>query len=201
MKGQPPDDFDTNAFASSPCAMHEVDPVYMGFADPGHDAGPKEKPMSTEFSIAPPIVAEHWFNASAPLSLENLGGKVVAVEAFQMLCPGCVSHGIPQAQRIHDAFSREDVVVLGLHTVFEHHAAMTPVALEAFLHEYKVSFPVAVDQPRGSGMPATMHAYQMQGTPTLLLIDKRGRLRKQWFGAPADLIVGAEVMRLVLEGT
>ena len=28
----------------------------------------------------------------------------------------------------------------------------------------------------------TMQAYQMQGTPTLLLIDHAGRLRRQVFG-------------------
>lgn len=32
-----------------------------------------------------------------------------------MLCPGCVSHGLPQAQRILSTFG-DDVVVLGLHT-------------------------------------------------------------------------------------
>ena len=140
-----------------------------------------------------------WFNTAEAPALECLRGRVVVIEAFQMLCPGCVSHGIPQAQRIHDTFPREEVVVLGLHTVFEHHAAMTPVALEAFLHEYKVSFPVGIDQAHPSGMPETMHAYAMQGTPTLILIDSLGRLRQQWFGAPADLVVGAEITRLVME--
>ena len=126
--------------------------------------------------------------------------RVVVVEAFQMLCPGCVQHGLPQVQRIHDAFSREDVMVLGLHTVFEHHAAMTPVSLEAFLHEYKVTFPVGVDKAQGVGMPVTMSAYGMQGTPTLVLIDGQGRLRNQWLGVVPDLILGAEIMRLILEG-
>ena len=79
---------------------------------------------------APSISAMQWFNTAEAPALERLRGRVVVIEAFQMLCPGCVSHGIPQAQRIHDTFPREEVVVLGLHTVFEHHAAMTPVALE-----------------------------------------------------------------------
>ena len=88
--------------------------------------------------------------------------------------------------------------MLGLHTVFEHHAAMTPVSLAAFLHEYKIRFPVGVDMPQATGMPVTMSAYAMQGTPTLILVDAQGRLHKQWFGAPPDLAVGAEIMRLIL---
>jgi peroxiredoxin len=154
--------------------------------------------IETPFPPAPPLLAAPWFNTSEGITLEALRGRVVVVEAFQMLCPGCVSHGIPQAQRIQAAFGSADVMVLGLHTVFEHHAAMTPVSLEAFLHEYRVTFPVGVDLAHESGMPQTMRAYQMQGTPTLILIDAQGRLRKQWFGAASDLVVGAEIMRLML---
>jgi hypothetical protein len=33
----------------------------------------------------------------------------------------------------------------------------------------------------------------------MILIDTLGRLRQQWFGAPADLVVGAEITRLVME--
>ena len=156
-------------------------------------------PPQQNWSPAPELVVDQWFNTDEPQSLGTLRGRVVVIEAFQMLCPGCVAHGIPQAQRIAQAFPTESVAVLGLHTVFEHHAAMTPVSLEAFLHEYRVTFPVAVDRPDGAGMPATMQAYRMQGTPTLILIDALGRLRKQWFGAPNDITVGAEIMRLVSE--
>ncbi len=51
------------------------------------------------------------------------------------------------------------------------------VALEAFLHEYHVTFPVGIDQPATSGpMPMTMAAYGMRGTPTTLIFDRRGQL-------------------------
>ncbi len=54
---------------------------------------------------APELRATYWLNVDEPLSLEQLRGKVVMVEAFQMLCPGCVSHGLPLAQRVYDTFS------------------------------------------------------------------------------------------------
>ncbi len=140
-----------------------------------------------------------WFNTPAPLALEDLRGRVVMVCAFQMLCPGCVSHGLPQAQRVVETFRPEDVAVIGLHTVFEHHSAMTPKSLEAFLHEYRIKFPVGVDEPDGDGLPHTMRAYAMQGTPTTLLIDREGRLRRHAFGHLPDLQLGAEIMALVGE--
>lgn len=44
-----------------------------------------------------------------------------------------------------------------------------------------------------------MRAYRMQGTPTLMLIDRAGRLRLQHFGRLDDLTLGVEVMRLMSE--
>ena len=150
---------------------------------------------------APELRTADWFNVNEPLSLERLRGRVVMMEAFQMLCPGCVSHGLPLAERVHNTFSRSDVAVIGLHSVFEHHAVQgTREALEAFLHEYKLSFPVAMDAASGQGgLPQTMRAYQMQGTPTLILIDRAGRLRKQHFGGLPELALGAEIMSLIQE--
>lgn len=149
---------------------------------------------------APAWQVSRWFNAETPLDLAGLRGRVVALHAFQMLCPGCVLHGVPQAERIHQQFAGEGVAVVGLHTVFEHHEAMQPVSLQAFLHEFRVTHPVAVDAPvPGQRIPATMQAYGMQGTPTLVLIDRAGRIRRQHFGRQDDLAVGAEVMRLLCE--
>lgn len=150
--------------------------------------------------LAPALDAAQWLNAAEPLTLEALRGRIVVIEAFQMLCPGCVSHGLPQAMRIQDTFSQDDVVVIGLHSVFEHHAVQTPQALKAFLHEYRIGFPVAVDTPGEiGGLPKTMAAYAMQGTPTLVLIDRLGRRRAQHFGHVTDLRLGAEIMALITE--
>ena len=154
----------------------------------------------TPHPMAPALQVERWFNTPTPITLEALRGKVVVLEAFQMLCPGCVSHGLPQATRIHASFAHEQVAVIGLHTVFEHHAAMTPVALQAFLHEYRVPFPVGVDQPGDiDPIPRTMRAYAMRGTPTLILIDRNGRLRHQHFGQVGDLLLGAQIAGLLGE--
>lgn len=143
-------------------------------------------------SEAPPLEAAQWFNTDRPLALRDLRGKVVVLHAFQMLCPGCVAHTIPQARRLYEiAKGLDDLVVLGIHTVFEHHAAMTPVSLEAFLHEYRLEFPVAVDRPSPDGpIPLTMAAYAFKGTPSTVVIDRAGRIVRQTFGAEDDLVLG-----------
>ena len=147
----------------------------------------------------PELAVSEWFNTTDPPTIASLRGEVVVIEAFQMLCPGCVSHGLPQASRVASTFGT-DVTVLGLHTVFEHHEAMTPVALKAFLHEYRITFPVAVDEPAASGgMPVTMRRLGLRGTPSLLLVDRAGRLRADAFGQIDDLALGAEIARLIAE--
>lgn len=157
--------------------------------------------MSASTLSAEPFTLDvsSWVNGS-PVSMDSLRGRVVVIEAFQMLCPGCVSHGLPLAQRIHRTFDRDEVVVLGLHTVFEHHAVMGRDALEVFLSEYRIDFPVAVDRSiAGQAIPATMQRYGLRGTPSMLLIDRDGRLRQVVFGAVDELALGAELGRLLTE--
>lgn len=97
-------------------------------------------------------------------------------------------------------YSNQSLQVIGLHSVFEHHQVMTADALEVFLREYRIEFPVAVDQPVEAGpIPATMQRYGFQGTPTLILIDKLGYLRMHHFGPMSDLQLGDQLGRLLVE--
>ena len=157
--------------------------------------------MDASLTPAPAWQVERWFNTPVPLDLAAMRGRVVVVEAFQMLCPGCVSHGLPQAVRVRATFPEDEVAVVGLHTMFEHHAAMTPLALQAFLHEYRIGFPVGVDRPGGDGdpLPRTMRDYALRGTPSLVLIDAAGYLRGHHFGAIEDMALGARIASLVHE--
>jgi len=150
---------------------------------------------------APAWHVSRWFGTDEPLSLERLRGRIVVLHAFQILCPGCVLRGIPQAQRIAEVFAGAPVQVVGLHTVFEHHEVMRPEALAAFLHEYRVRFPVGVDVPGepGDPIPRTMRAYGLRGTPSTVLIDAAGAIRAEYFGVHDDLALGAAIGALVTE--
>jgi hypothetical protein len=44
-----------------------------------------------------------------------------------------------------------------------------------------------------------MEAYGMQGTPTVLVFDRQGRLRRHYLGAVDDVRLGAEIMALCIE--
>jgi peroxiredoxin len=152
-------------------------------------------------SMAPELQTSGWFNTPQPITLASLRGKVVVLHTFQIFCPGCVQVGIPQAQRIYQEFDPDRVAVIGLHTVFEHHTVMGPDALEVFIHEYRLRFPIGIDKYDGApkGIPLTMHAYRMQGTPTLILIDRTGHIRLHKFGHVSDLTVGFSIGALLSE--
>jgi thiol-disulfide isomerase/thioredoxin len=147
----------------------------------------------------PELMTAQSFNAPEAPTLGKLKGTVVVLVGFQMLCPGSLRHALPQAQRLARAFNAEEVAVLGLHMVFENHKDMTPSLLEPFLKAERITIPILVDQPGESGVPKTMEAYAIQGTPTLLIFDRQGRLRRHYLGAVDDARLGAEIMALVLE--
>jgi len=87
-----------------------------------------------------------WFSTTTPIELAQLRGRVVLVHAFQMLCLACMEHGLPQTLRAYEAFECEPLMVIGLHAVLAHHAAMGPTVLRAFIHEYWLSLPIGVDE-------------------------------------------------------
>jgi hypothetical protein len=156
--------------------------------------------MTTATNYAPELLVQAWFNTDRALLLAGLRGRVVVLAAFQVLCPNSIAHGVPQAQRIYETFAPSDVAVIGLHTTFEHHDAFNTAVLKAFIHEYRLKFPIGLDQPNNNGpIPHTMERYKMRGTPSLVLIDKHGMVRKHTFGAVDDLRLGAEIGALAQE--
>lgn len=147
----------------------------------------------------PELSVSRWFNSDGPVTLASQKGKVVVLAAFQQACPGSLKHAIPQANRIEHSFNRSEVSVIGLHMDFESGRPAKDGSIEAFIEEHGVTFPVAADAANGRKLPKTMAAYEMQGTPTLLLFDRQGRLRRHYLGAVDDIRLAAEVMALVME--
>lgn len=146
---------------------------------------------------APPLEVDTWLQGG-PLTLDDLRGQVVVIETFQMLCPGCVAYGLPLAQRIH-AWGHPDIAVIGLHTVFEHHEVMGRTALAAFVGEYRLRFPIAIDRPSDGDVPRTMQRYGLRGTPSTVVIDRQGNLAGSHFGQVDEIALGVELGQLLAE--
>ena len=137
------------------------------------------------------ISAQKWLNASSDFSLEEYKGKMVIVYAFQMLCPACVVQSIPQANKVHQLIQKDNAKIIGLHSVFENHAGMQEESLKVFLEQFRVRFPVAIDQyVNKNPTPETMLRYNLQGTPSLLVFDDKHQLVMKRFGHVDDLQLG-----------
>ena len=144
--------------------------------------------------LAPELAVSEWLNTPAAITLEGLRGKPVFLHSFQLLCPGCVSDALPQVKRIEQIFGKSDLVIIGIHTVFEHHAAMTPTTLRAFLHEYRITSPIGIDlADETSDIPVTMRRFGMRGTPSSVLIGRDGTILHHAFGVEDDLALGARI--------
>ena len=75
-----------------------------------------KKPLFNQKS--PSLSVSEWVQGEAT-SLEQLLGNVVLVEVFQVNCPGCFLYSLPAAVAIHQQYSTQGLVVLGVATAFE----------------------------------------------------------------------------------
>ncbi len=156
--------------------------------------------MMRAHQLLPDWQVSRWFNGDDGLELAGLRGRVVLIHAFQLFCPGCVQHSVPQAERVHRALAGPELVVVGLHTVFEHHEQGTDQALADFLRVQDITHPVGVDRlESGQQLPCTLRDWGLGGTPSLLLLDRDGRLRGHHFGVVSDRDLNAMIRKLQTE--
>lgn len=118
--------------------------------------------------LAKDWVVSEWVQGT-PVTLDQLHGKVVLVEVFQVNCPGCFLYGLPEAIEAYAHFPSSDFAVIGIATAFEDFELNSTDNLRLLLEtgevigetkrvlterewltdgrlRYKIPFPVAVDK-------------------------------------------------------
>lgn len=137
--------------------------------------------LSGDFPPAPPLAVAAWLQGG-PLTLDELRGRPVLLHLFSIQCPGCVARSIPHLNRLHELLA-SSLAIVGINTVFEHPEHQTaPVVAEA-LDPLGIDYPVALDQGY-----ETARRFKAPGTPTHVIIDPAGRVRRVLFGSlPANL--------------
>ncbi|MBI2944912.1 MAG: TlpA family protein disulfide reductase [Candidatus Wallbacteria bacterium] len=130
-------------------------------------------------SVPAPVLQVQQWVAGSPLTLEQLKGKVVLLDMFQIICPGChAAH--PHIVKMQQRYGREGLQVIGLAVAFEHQASQTPDRIQAYVKRNQFNFPVAIDRK----LTATFESYGARGTPYVALLDRQGRLRHLDFYRP-----------------
>ena len=135
---------------------------------------------------APDFDVAEWINGDA-VSINDLRGKVVIIDFFQLWCPGCNTFSIPLIHAWEHKYQQQiqegRLKIMSIHTVFEGHNIQTPTVLKLFLKLRGVHHLVGNDKLLpGESIPETMKRYQTRGTPEVAIIDKNGIIRMQKVG-------------------
>ncbi len=107
-------------------------------------------------------------------SLADYRGKVVLLDFWGIWCSACIN-GMPSMERLKQKFEPRDVVFLSIHTRGEEIGK-----IRRFLEFKKASMISALDADDGQHTNeyngVTADRYEVQGYPTLAIIDRQGNL-------------------------
>lgn len=163
----------------------------LAIALPGASAAAAPLPASA-LAKAPEFAGiEQWHN-SAPLTMQQLRGKVVLVDFWTYTCINCI-RTLPHVTEWHRKYKDQGLVVVGVHTPefpFERSASNVKKAIGRF----DITYPVAQDNRY-----ATWNAYSNQYWPAVYLIDKKGQVVYTHFGEGAYAKTEATIRALLAE--
>ncbi|HXO45490.1 MAG TPA: cytochrome c biogenesis protein DipZ [Candidatus Cybelea sp.] len=115
-----------------------------------------------------------WLN-SAPLTRENLKGKVVLIDFWTYSCINCL-RAIPYVEAWSEKYKDDGLVVVGVHTPeFAFEKDQTNVAKA--VRDLKITYPVAIDSNY-----AIWKAFNNEYWPAHYFIDAAGMIRYHHFG-------------------
>ncbi len=202
---------------------------------------------------APNFATSEWVQG-APTNFDQEKDHIVLVEVFQVNCPGCFMHALPEAINIYNKYKNDGVRVIGIATAFEDYDKNTLENLKMLAQTgevigetknalqthgqlqngnklgYKIPFPLAMDKliktdgkvsenkvlefiygqiPNFDSQTQdyktqlinrvkeymktkeysaeTFEKFGLQGTPSMILVDRKGILRNVAFGMTGNL--------------
>jgi len=110
-----------------------------------------------------------------PLKMEDLRGKVVAVHFYAYQCINCIRN-LPHYSAWHRDYADQGLVVIGIQSPeTANERKLDRVA--AAVKEKDMRYPVAMDLEM-----ANWNQWGTRMWPSVYLVDKKGYLRKWWYG-------------------
>ncbi len=137
-------------------------------------AGAKPAELPVEGNPPSFAGATQWLN-SAPLTIEQLKGKVVLVDFWTYSCINCL-RAIPYVRAWAEKYKDQGLVVIGVHApefAFEKQVGNVTKAVA----DLKIGYPVAIDNDY-----AIWRDFNNQYWPAHYFLDAQGRIRHHHFG-------------------
>jgi thiol-disulfide isomerase/thioredoxin len=119
-----------------------------------------------------------WLNATHPVTLGELRGRVVLLNFWVFTCGNC-TRTVPSLVDFDRRYREQGLTLIGIHTpefppwAGEHDRGN----VEQALRRYDVAYPNAPDNDR-----RTWDRYDIRYWPSFVLIDKRGVVRYEGYG-------------------
>ncbi|MFP3853066.1 MAG: TlpA disulfide reductase family protein [Anaerolineales bacterium] len=129
-------------------------------------------PSPRQGFLAPAISLEQL--EGGELDLASLRGKVVIVNYWATWCPPCRAE-MPALERTYQAHKSEGLEILAVNATNQD----SIMAVEQFVSEYGLSFPILLDEDGSVGA-----RYQTRALPSTYFIDKQGVIQKVIIGGP-----------------
>lgn len=116
-----------------------------------------------------------WVIPTKQFTLKSLLGKVVLVDFWTNQCINCI-HTLPYITKWYDTYSAQGFVVIGVHTP-ELASERTISSIQTAIKTYGIKYPVVQDNNF-----TTWNSYNNEYWPGEYLIDKKGIIRRTYFG-------------------
>jgi thiol-disulfide isomerase/thioredoxin len=133
------------------------------------DLQPDELIVAAKAPAAPEFAKGDWLN-SDPLTLDKLHGRVVLVEFWTFGCYNC-RNTLPSVREWDARYRERGLTVVGVHTP----ETQSEYVIDNVRREVPglgIKYPVVTDNDY-----TTWKAYGVEAWPTILVLDKQGRIR------------------------
>ncbi len=117
-----------------------------------------------------------WINASAPISVQDLRGKIVLLDFWTYGCINCI-HVIPELKQLEREYA-DELVVIGVHSAKFDNEGETE-NIRRIVRRYEVEHPVLNDHDF-----TVWSQYAVRAWPTFMVIDPNGKVVGQMSGEP-----------------
>ncbi len=125
---------------------------------------------ASDAAPAPPLASSGTWINSEPLTLESLRGRVVLLDFWSYRCPYC-RNALPELSRLDKRFGKRGLTVIGIHSpMMESDKVLANVRTQ--VSALGVRYPVVTDNGH-----QLWDAFEMEAWPTVVLLDKAGRIR------------------------